>query len=106
MPKHLFQPGQSGNPAGRPKRGQPMADSLRAVLNQKDENGVQNKHLIAQTIIEQAIKGQQWAINFIFDRLDGRLPDDVTPGEGGGIVVRTVTAILPPRRNDDGDDGA
>lgn len=80
-----------------------MADALRKVLDQKDDAGVQNKHLIAQTIIEAAIKGQQWAINFIFDRLDGRLPEDVTPGEGGGIVVRTVTAILPPQRSDGSD---
>lgn len=100
MPRQLFQPGQSGNPAGRPKRGAAMADALRKVLDQKDENGVQNKHLVAQTIIEAAIKGQQWAINFIFDRLDGKLPEDVAAGEGGGIVVRTVTAILPPQRTD------
>jgi len=78
-----------------------MADVLRKVLAERDAEGKPQREKVAATIIDKAIKGDTWAINFIYDRLDGRL-DDVVPGEasGDGIRIHTVTAIMPARKSD------
>lgn len=90
-----WQAGESGNPKGRPKRGQAMADTLRRVLARKGEDGKANKQAIAEKIIELARAGDLDAIKLIFERIDGKVAEAV---QVGGAVTFTL-------RLGDGSDG-
>ena len=47
-PKTAWQPGQSGNPNGRPKKGQTLTDALTSIVD---------KHELAKTIYSMALEG-------------------------------------------------
>lgn len=70
----VFQPGQSGNPKGRPKKGQAMSDQLRTVLNKKNKDGTPNKRAIAEKLVELATEGHVEAMKVVFERIDGKVP--------------------------------
>jgi hypothetical protein len=57
-----WKPGISGNPAGRPKKGETMTDALRAKID-KDE--------IADVLISMARAGNVSAVKYVYDRIDG-----------------------------------
>lgn len=63
-----FQPGQSGNPKGRPKKGRSMTEALEAAVTPRA------RRKIAKLVLEKALAGDPWAIAFLFDRIDGRAP--------------------------------
>ncbi len=69
-----FQKGQSGNPKGRPKKGQTMADALRTVPN-KTQDGKQNKRAVAEKLVEMARGGNLEAMKLLFERVDGKVPE-------------------------------
>lgn len=79
--------GQSGNPKGRPKRGQAMADALRAVLRGKGSDGRPNRRAIAEKLISMARDGDMDAIKLIFERIDGKVAESV---HLGGVVEFTL----------------
>jgi hypothetical protein len=59
-----WKPGQSGNPAGRPPKGEALTDILKEKVD---------KHAIAEKLIEVAMdKGDLAALKYIYDRIDGR----------------------------------
>ncbi len=58
------QKGYTGNPNGRPKKGQTLTDALRESVD---------KHEIAKKLVELALeKGDIGALKYIYDRIDGR----------------------------------
>ena len=60
----MWEPGQSGNPAGRPKKGMALTDILAAKVD---------KEAIAERLIELAMeRGDITALKYIYDRIDGR----------------------------------
>jgi len=77
-----FSKGRSGNPKGRPKKGQTMTDILNWALDQKrkikdSETGKEKALLLRQILAEKLINkavddGDVAALKYIFDRLDGR----------------------------------
>jgi hypothetical protein len=92
-----FQPGQSGNPGGRPK-GPALTDSLRSLLRRRGPDGRLQRDAIAARLVEKALAGDLDAIRYIFDRIDGPLTqrhDLASPGRDA-ILVRTITAEIPP----------
>ena len=59
-----FEPGKSGNPAGRAPKEQALTDVLREKVN---------KEAIAEKLIEIAMeKGDISALKYIYDRIDGK----------------------------------
>jgi hypothetical protein len=59
------------------------------VLN-KRVDGKQNKRAVAEKLVEMAKNGNTEAIKVIFDRVDGKVPQEHT-GEGGGpLSIRVV----------------
>ena len=67
-PVNKWKPGQSGNPNGRPPKGQTLTDALREHID-KDE--------IAALLTELAKGGDIGALKYIYDRLDGKPTETV-----------------------------
>lgn len=71
-----FKKGQSGNPAGRPKKGSAIADILNDIGNEtiviKDGKEITKRQAVLYKVYEHAVKGESWAVNFIADRTEGK----------------------------------
>lgn len=72
LAQYKFQPGQSGNPAGRPKK-LPITDAIRAELEQLGEDGISNDVAIARVLVRLAKSGNMDAIREISDRTEGKV---------------------------------
>ena len=67
-----FKKGQSGNPKGRPKKAKCIPEILRKITDEKDKNGVTKLNMILNNVVNEAIKGDTWSIQFIADRMEGK----------------------------------
>lgn len=71
-----FQKGVSGNPKGRPPKGQTMTDILEKTLKKKtvkmDGKLISGKEAAAMKLLQLAMKGDVAALKYIFDRIDGK----------------------------------
>ena len=56
-----WKPGQTGNPQGRPRRGQSFTEALREVGTPEE---------LAQLVWASARKGEPWAVQLLFNRLE------------------------------------
>ncbi len=73
-----FQKGESGNPGGRPKT-KPWTDALREAVNKAVEGEDKTAlELIAERVIDEAVKGDMAAVKEIANRLEGRPPASIT----------------------------
>ncbi len=110
-PPTAWKPGQSGNPNG--SRGRKiMADALGLALNRKadkagkalcagmdiDPNEIKRIHVIAEQLGRKAAEGDITAIREIFDRIDGKVPQQtdvkVTQTPLDEVDAATLTALL------------
>ncbi len=69
-----FQPGQSGNPGGRPKK-TPLADAYRGLLGRVvpgDRNGRSYAEAIAGKVVAKALAGDIRAVQELADRVEGK----------------------------------
>ena len=65
--------GQSGNPAGRPKKPACIPDILRMIgEEQEPKTGLTNLEAILRRVVVEARKGEPWACQFVADRLEGK----------------------------------
>jgi hypothetical protein len=64
----VFQPGQSGNPKGRPKAGESWAELMADVETPDDRRAILRK------LITAAKRGEPWAQQLYHDRKFGKVP--------------------------------
>jgi hypothetical protein len=97
-----FQPGQSGNPNGRPKS-RPFKDALERALNAAgaDKDLLDN---VAAALVSKASEGDVPAIKEIADRLDGKVAQAITGGDDDtnpiNILHRIERVIVDPKNRD------
>jgi hypothetical protein len=91
-----FQPGQSGNPAGRPK-GQSLTARLRRYLDAPGKDGRPRADRLAETLAELALSGDIRAIRMVLDRLDGKALDRIKVDEPSEMTIRVVYEDLPAK---------
>ena len=87
-PPHRFQPGQSGNPKGRPKSGRAISDLVRAELA-----GNKGKAL-ARVLVREALAGNMNAMGMVLDRIEGKCPQIIEAPGGGVSLVLAVVAEM------------
>ena len=81
-----WQPGVSGNPKGRPKKGEALTDILREQADLEDVtegvNTLSRKDALARKLWSMAMSGDMAAIRYIYNRIDG-MPTQTHDIEGG-----------------------
>ena len=99
---HKFKPGQSGNPAGRPRKEVCLTSLVKQYLSEDAEvNGKKllNKdgspktweQVLAASIVHLAAKGNATALAQLWERLDGKVPQPLEhSGIGGGPIEITA----------------
>lgn len=87
--KGQWEPGESGNPQGRPKKGEALTDVLRSKVD---------KETIAEKLIELAMSGDVQALKYVYDRVDGK------PVETVNQTVRNVPDYVGFADTDDTED--
>ncbi len=101
--KPPWQPGESGNPAGRPKTS--LTSILREALEQTDKDGKTTKERIIERLVKLADDPRGLpAIQEILDRIDGKVAQktdlNIEGGEmiGAGVAVELFKMLQEQRR--------
>lgn len=74
-----FQPGQSGNPAGRPKS-KPFREALDRALKAAGDDKA-SLEAVASALVGKAMMGDVPAIKELADRMDGKVAQAIIGGE-------------------------
>lgn len=80
---HPFQPGQSGNPGGRPKN-----RSITAELRKLIDEGFQGKDLaeaLAAKAVKCALEGDHKFWQLVMERIEGKVPDRIADADGATL---------------------
>jgi len=98
-----WQPGQSGNPGGRPKR-KPLTDAYAALLDKpippdmarqlKLDESTTYAQVIAMSLVREAVKGKVNAAAEVADRVEGRITQPISGPDEGPIQI--ITSIPRP----------
>ena len=86
LKEHQWQPGQSGNPKGRPK-----TDSVTRAIRSLLEDGINGQPLydaIAKVAVQKALQGDKHFWQFVVDRSDGKVMDQVNQSGDVQVTVR------------------
>lgn len=83
-----FQPGQSGNPGGMRKEAIIRSQMLKACA----QDNFARIRKLCETALDLAAQGEQWACNFVADRLDGKPAQAIVGADGHELIVRIVDA--------------
>ena len=75
--KGYFKKGCSGNPNGRPKNKNSLTQLLRAMGDEAGDDGVSNHDAVVARVYELARKGEPWAVQLVWDRLEGKAVQQV-----------------------------
>jgi len=72
-----WKPGQSGNPAGRPKKGDTITSQVQEILEQTDsKSGKTHARLIAEAMVKLALKDSQ-VLKELLNRCEGKVTDAI-----------------------------
>lgn len=88
-----FQPGQSGNPNGRPKS-RPFKDALEKALKAAgdDKSAIE---LVAAALVEKARSGDVPAIKELADRMDGKVAQAIIGDEDNPLqIIQRIERVI------------
>jgi len=105
-----WKPGESGNPKGRPKKGNAWADIANELLGAKEikfslsingkrkrtihlSTDITMRHLIIASQIEAAVNGDVPAARELADRTEGK-PVPINPGQTGIVDLNELAEVL------------
>lgn len=93
LTEHQFQPGESGNPGGRPK-GKSISAEFRKLMD-RGLNGKDLAEAMAKRAYEMALKGNFQFFNMIMERTEGKVPDQMQGDFKHHITVDYAKPELP-----------
>ena len=112
--KSQWKQGQSGNPKGRPKKDVSLTSLLKKYLDSIPDVKIDNKtntdktwrELIVQAWLVGSYKGNATLFKELLERVDGKVVQPITGGEGEPLMAPIVNVYMPdgtvvkPPRND------
>jgi Family of unknown function (DUF5681) len=104
-----FQPGQSGNPLGRPVR-KPLITALEKYLSRPVPGDKQHRTFLEKLVeetVKRAIKKSDVLVREIFERVEGKVAPDETQANMGVQVILMDKIPRPDREqfyHDNGDE--
>ncbi|MPZ13971.1 MAG: hypothetical protein GEU73_06040 [Chloroflexi bacterium] len=80
--------GQSGNPAGRPRKDDPITQAIRSTLREKDGPSTY-RVLLARKLVQMAVGGDLAAAREVLDRVEGKPTErrEVTGADGSALAL-------------------
>lgn len=100
-----FQPGQSGNPKGNPKRAKLFSQALLVALKRTDENNVEAIQRIADRMVKHALESEQFdvaCVREIADRVEGKVPQAIVGDEENPMtLIHRIERVVVHARNPD-----
>jgi len=103
-----FQPGQSGNPKGNPKRAKLFSQALLTALKRTDEENVEAIQRIADRMVKHAMTSEQFdvaCVREIADRVEGKVPQGIvgdSEGDPISLIHRIERVIVNAKHPDSG----
>lgn len=88
-----FAPGQSGNPAGRPKRAKLWQEAIQRAIKRREQEDPQALEKLADKLLSKVNEGDVAAMKEFGDRMDGKVPQGIIGGDEDDPAVRTFTTI-------------
>ena len=70
----MWQKGESGNPRGRPRKGNTLADAMRTLLAEERSDNRTAKELLVELTFRRAMEGNMAALKLIWNYVDGMPP--------------------------------
>jgi Family of unknown function (DUF5681) len=101
---HLFKPGHSGNPGGRPKK-KPLTEELEKILQSTGRDPQKRTYArrLMESAVKRAIKKSDFALKEVWERTEGKVPQAVT-GANDGPVQFQVAVLYGSAKDKDNDD--
>lgn len=99
-----FAPGQSGNPAGRPKRAKLWQEAIQRAIKRREQDDPQALEKLADKLLSKVAEGDVAAIKEFGDRLDGKVAQAIIGGDEDDAPVRiqTIERIIVKAPDQDG----
>jgi hypothetical protein len=96
-----WKPGESGNPKGRPKKGETFTDIIEQELKTARRHrgkDVSRKRLLVRKMIDRGIDGDTVSGKYIMDRMDGRpVQKHEVKGDLVGLPNKIQIEIVDPK---------
>ena len=92
LKEHQFKKGQSGNPNGRPKGTRSKPDMLLKIgAEEGTKDGQFTKlEVVLRRVFEYALEGKSWAVEFIADRTEGKVRQELQVGMLPDVVFTPI----------------
>lgn len=98
-----WQPGQSGNPDGRPKSSKIWKDAIIRAIKRREQDDPQALEKLADKLIAQVEAGDVGAIKEFGDRVDGKVAQPIAGDDDSPAVkIETIRRIIVSSGNSDG----
>lgn len=97
-----WQPGQSGNPNGQPKRTKLWREAINRAIKRREQDDPLALEKLADKLLAKVDEGDVAAIREFGDRIDGKVPqaiigDDDSPPVQVSTIERVI--IRPPNQD-------